>query len=46
MDMDTVFKKLKKDGKSSQLWELWDANPTMPSEDQNLKLGGSGKGNK
>ena len=43
MDMNTVIKKLKKDGKSSQ---LWDANPAMPSEDQNLKLGGGGKGNK
>ena len=41
MDMDTVIKKLKKDGKSSQ---LWDANPAMPSEDQNLKPGGGGKG--
>ncbi|OQU79299.1 hypothetical protein SORBI_3008G126400 [Sorghum bicolor] len=42
MDMDTVFKKLKKAGMSAQLWE--DADSSAVSKHQKLQLGGSDMG--
>ncbi|XP_066358351.1 heavy metal-associated isoprenylated plant protein 32-like [Miscanthus floridulus] len=41
MDMDTVFKKLKKSGMSAQ---LWDANSAAVSKHQKLQLGGNDMG--
>jgi len=42
MDLDTVFVKLKKAGKPARLWGAT-ANPGVPSQGQQLQLGGGGE---